>query len=107
MYQALLATLGCTLSSLKAMASVKTVYTLAFAVLLASGILVTFPPTTTFAATCSSNCGQGETISVTGTTCSCTDNSGCTWTSGGKNYSSSCGTVAVSGGPAPILDAAE
>lgn len=90
-------TLGRTVSSFKAMASVKSIYTLAFALLLASGILVAFPPTSTLAATCSSNCGQGETISVTGTTCSCTDNSGCTWTSGGKNYSSSCGTVPISG----------
>lgn len=86
------------LSSLKAKGLVKSAYTLAFALLLASGILVALPPTSTLAAACSANCGQGETISIAGaSTCSCTDNSGCTWTINGHNYSSSCGTIPVSG----------
>ena len=86
------------LSSLKASAAVKSVYALAFALLLAGALLVAFPPTTTKASTCSATCGQGETISVTGSSCSCTDNTGCSWTGNdGKNYSSSCGKVPISG----------
>jgi hypothetical protein len=91
-------TLGRALSSLKATAPVKSVYALAFALLLASAVLVAFPLTTTKASTCSAACGQGETISVTGSTCSCTDNTGCTWTAAdGKHYESSCGKVPISG----------
>lgn len=90
--------LGRTLSSLKATAPVKSVYALAFALLLGSALLVAFPPTTTKASTCSASCGQGETISVTGSSCSCTDNTGCSWTAAdGKNYTSSCGKVPISG----------
>lgn len=83
-----------TRSKLKALTSVKSVYTLAFALLLATGTLVALPPTKTLAADCSANCNQGEKITITGaTSCSCEDNKGCTWTFAGKNYSSSCGTV--------------
>jgi len=82
------------LSNLKAFASVKSVYTLAFALLLITGTLVAFPPSNTLAANCTANCNQGEAITITGaSTCSCTDNVGCTWTFAGKNYSSSCGPV--------------
>ena len=84
------------LSNLKVLASVKSLYTLAFALLLTTGALVAFPPTNTLAANCSAACGQGETITITGaTTCSCTDNQGCTWTFAGKNYAQSCGTVPI------------
>jgi hypothetical protein len=85
-----------TLSGLKAMVSMKSVYTLAFALLLASGILVAFPPASSLAANCSASCGQGETITITGaTSCSCTDNQGCTWTFAGKSYAQTCGTVPI------------
>lgn len=91
-------TLGRRLSGLKASAAVKSVYALAFALLLAGALLVAFPPTTSKASSCSADCGQGETISVKGSTCSCTDNTGCSWTGAdGKNYSSSCGKVPISG----------
>jgi hypothetical protein len=84
------------LSKLKALTSVKSVYTFAFALLLATGTLVAFPPTNTLAADCSANCNQGEKITITGaTTCSCTDNHGCTWTFAGKNYSAMCGTIPI------------
>jgi len=53
------------LSNLKAFASVKTVYTLAFALLLATGTLVVFPLSNTLAADCSANCNQGEKITIT------------------------------------------
>lgn len=91
MYQALRVTRGRTLSCLKAIASVKAAYTLAFALLMASGILLAFPPTGVLAASCSASCAGGSSISVTdATTCSCTDNSGCTWTVNGHNYASNC-----------------
>jgi hypothetical protein len=81
-------------STLKALTSVKSVYTLAFALLLATGTLVALPPTKTLAADCSANCNQGEKITITGaTSCSCEDNKGCTWTFAGKNYASECGKV--------------
>ena len=87
-----------TKSHFKALTSVKSVYALAFALLLATGALVALPPTHTLAADCSANCNQGEKITITGaTSCSCEDNKGCTWTFAGKNYSSSCGVVPVSG----------
>jgi len=79
---------------LKAFATVKSVYTLAFALLLATGTLVAFPLSTTLAANCQANCNQGQQITITGaSTCTCTDNVGCTWTFAGKNYSSACGPV--------------
>ena len=85
-----------TQSRLKAVASVKSIYTIAFALLLTSGILVAFPPTSTLAAACSATCGQGETISIAGaSSCSCTDNQGCTWTINGKNYAATCGVQPV------------
>ena len=96
MYQASHLTSGRTVSRLKALVSMKSVYTLAFAALLASATLVAFPTTRTLAADCSAACNGGETISIKGaTTCSCTDYQGCTWTSGGTNYASSCGTKPV------------
>jgi hypothetical protein len=91
MFQALRVTRGRTLSSLKATASAKAVYTLAFALLLASGILLAVPPISTLAANCSASCAGGSSITVTdATSCSCTDNAGCTWTVGGHNYASNC-----------------
>ena len=85
------------LCKLKALTSVKSVYTFAFALLLATGTLVAIPPTNTLAADCSANCNQGEKITITGaSSCSCTDNQGCTWTFAGKNYAANCGTVPVS-----------
>jgi hypothetical protein len=99
MYQALRITWGRSLSRLKAIASVKSVYTLAFALLLASGILLAFPPPSALAANCSASCAGGSSISVTNaTSCSCTDNAGCTWTTGGSNYASSCASPPPGGG---------
>lgn len=96
MYQALRVTWGRTLSGLKAMASVKLVYTLAFAALLATGILLAVPPTSTLAANCSATCAGGASIEVAGaSSCSCSDGIGCTWTSGGHEFAQMCG----SGGP--------
>jgi hypothetical protein len=55
----------------KALPCVKTLYAVAFVVLLASGMLLAFPLTTTFAANCSADCGTGEVINITGAaTCS-------------------------------------
>ena len=83
-----------TRSTLKALTSVKSIYTLAFALLLATGTLVALPPTNTLAADCSANCNQGEKITITGaSSCSCEDNKGCAWTFAGKNYSATCGAA--------------
>lgn len=99
MHQALRVTRGRGLSRLKAIASVKSIYALAFALLLASGILLTFPPTSALAASCSASCAGGSSISVTNaTSCSCTDNAGCSWTTGGQNYASSCASPPPGGG---------
>ena len=85
MPQTLRLTVTRSLSNLKALAAVKSVYTLALVLLLATGTLVAFPPSNTLAADCSASCSQGEKITISGaSTCSCTDNVGCTWNFGGK-----------------------
>jgi hypothetical protein len=91
-------TLGRSLSRIKVLASVRSLYTLAFALLLGSAALIAFPMGGTRAASCSAACNQGETINIAGAqSCSCTDNQGCNWTINGKSYSSSCGTIPISG----------
>lgn len=103
MYQTSHLTFGRSLSNLKAIVSVKSVYSLAFALLLASGMLVVFPPTSTLAATCSATCAGGQTITVTGaSSCSCIDYSGCAWTIDGHNWSSNCATTVGYDDPMPI-----
>lgn len=66
-------------------------YVFGLALVLTSTLLLAHPPTIAFAATCSAPCQYGSSIVVSGTTsCSCTDNVGCTWTENGKTYSQSC-----------------
>ena len=66
-------------------------YTIGFALVLASGVLLTHPPTTALAATCDAQCQYGSAIHVSGSSCSCTDNVGCTWTnSAGESFTQNC-----------------
>ena len=68
------------------------VYALSVVPLLVSGILLVNPPVV-FAADCSAVCKHGSNISVSGSTCSCTDNQGCTWTDyDGKKHTQNCAT---------------
>ena len=62
------------------MKKIYSLYTIGFALVLASGALLTHPPTTALAANCTAQCQYGSNISVSGSSCSCTDNDGCTWT---------------------------
>lgn len=66
-------------------------YVFGLALILTSALLLSHPPTTAFAAVCVASCQYGSDISVSGSSCSCTDNTGCTWTaSDGKSYSQQC-----------------
>ena len=70
------------------------VFTPAFvmALVITSAILLSRPPTTACAAQCIALCEVGSDITVEGTSCSCTDNVGCTWTKDGKKYTQKCAT---------------
>lgn len=67
-------------------------YTIGFALVLASGVLLTHPPTTALAdSDCSTTCQYGSNIRVSGTTCSCKVNVGCTWTNEkGESFTQDC-----------------
>lgn len=65
-------------------------YILGFALVLASGILLSHPPTTAFAASCQASCQYGSSIIVNGSSCSCTDNVGCTFVENGQRYTQNC-----------------
>lgn len=83
------------------MKRIYSLYATGIALVLASGILLANPPTTVLAATCSAMCQYGSDIFVTGTSCSCTDNVGCTWTnSQGQSFTQNCAKRKVG----PILD---
>jgi hypothetical protein len=53
-------------------------YAIGFGLVLASAVLITFPPTA-LAATCETTCSNGEVIRVSGESCACNAN-GCTYT---------------------------
>jgi hypothetical protein len=65
-------------------------YILSCALVLASGILLAHPPVTAFASACTASCQYGSNVSVSGSSCSCTDNVGCTFTENGHSYTQSC-----------------
>lgn len=71
------------------MKKIYSLYTLAIALMLASGILLVNPPSV-FAATCIASCQHGSDVSVSGTTCSCTDNVGCTFTNSEGTFTQNC-----------------
>jgi len=79
-------------------------YVFGLALVLASAILLSRPPTTAYAAACAATCQYGSSITVSGTSCSCTDNDGCTWTENGHTYSQKCAKrVGNEGGEDPTM----
>lgn len=73
------------------MRRIYSLYTTGIVLVLACGILLAKPPTTVCAAECRARCEFGSHIYVSGVTCSCTDNVGCTWTnSQGQSFTQTC-----------------
>lgn len=73
------------------MKKIYSLYTVGIALVLASGILLSKPPTV-LAADCTAYCQYGSNIRVTGTTCSCQDNVGCTFTNSQGTFTQKCAT---------------
>ncbi len=65
-------------------------YALAFALVLASGVLLAYPPIA-LAPSCDANCCDGSKVKVEGVSCTCQDNLGCTYTdSNGRRRTKVC-----------------
>ena len=73
------------------MKRIYSLYAVGVALVLASGILLSNPPTV-LAASCSARCTFGDNISVSGTSCSCEDNVGCTFTNSQGTFTQKCAT---------------
>ena len=73
------------------MKRIYSLYAMALALVLASGILLSNPPTV-LAAACTANCRFGGNITVSGTSCSCQDNIGCTFTNSQGTFTQKCAT---------------
>ena len=71
------------------MKKIYSLYALAIGLLLASGILLAHPPIV-LAADCSAQCQYGSNVYVSGTSCSCTDNLGCTFTNSQGTFTQNC-----------------
>lgn len=71
------------------MKRIYSLYAVGIALVLASGVLLSNPPTV-LAAACTANCQYGSSITVSGTTCSCTDNVGCTFTNSQGTFTQNC-----------------
>ena len=84
------------------MKRIYSLYAAAFALVLAGAVVLLTPPTTVYACTGSASCQYGNSVSIPygASSCSCTDNDGCTWTISGKSYSQKC---AAKGGDEEIL----
>ena len=67
-------------------------YAVAFALVLAGGVILLTPPRTVYACTGSAKCANGDNVNVPigATDCHCTDNVGCTWTKDVKTYTQKC-----------------
>ena len=76
------------------MKPIHSLYAAAFALVFAGGVVLLTPPTTVYACGGYATCQYGAAITIPdgATTCSCTDNVGCTWTKDGKTYKQSCAT---------------
>ena len=74
------------------MKRIYSLYAAAFALIFAGGVVLLTPPTTVYACGGYALCqyGQAVTIPSGATSCSCTDNVGCTWTKDGKTYTQKC-----------------
>lgn len=75
------------------MKRIYSLYAVGIALVLASGILLSNPPTV-FAAVCTASCEFGSNITVSGTSCSCEDNKGCTFTNEKGTFTQKCATKA-------------
>ena len=71
------------------MKKIYALYALGIGLVLASAIVLVNPPIA-FAATCTASCRYGSRISVSGTTCSCTDDVGCTFTNSQGTFAQNC-----------------
>ena|GEM_PF-2577610 len=69
-------------------------YAIAFALVFAGAVILLTPPTTVYACGGYAVCQYGGAVSIPpgASSCSCTDNVGCTWTKDGKSYSQKCAT---------------
>lgn len=67
-------------------------YAVGLALVLVGGAILLTPPTTVYACTGSARCEFGESVVIPlgATSCSCTDNQGCTWVKNGQTYSQPC-----------------
>jgi hypothetical protein len=73
------------------MKRIYSLYAVGIALVLASGILLSNPPTV-FASVCTAKCTYGDNITVSGTKCSCEDNVGCTFTNSQGTFTQKCAT---------------
>ena len=71
------------------MKKIYSLYAVGIGLALASAIVLANPPIA-FAAGCVASCQYGSNISVSGTSCSCTDNVGCTFTNGQGTFTQNC-----------------
>lgn len=74
------------------MKRIHSLYAAAFALVLAGAAVVLTPPTTVYACGGYADCQYGDAVHIPSgaSSCSCTDNVGCTWTKDGKSYSQKC-----------------
>ena len=73
------------------MKRIYSLYAVGMALVLASGILLSNPPTVC-AAVCTAKCTYGGNITVSGDKCSCEDNKGCTFTNSEGTFRQNCAT---------------
>ena len=74
------------------MKRIYSLYAAALALVFAGGVILFTPPTTVYACGGFALCQYGDAVTIpTGaSSCSCTDNVGCSWTKDGKSYSQKC-----------------
>lgn len=71
------------------MKKIYSLYAMGIGLALASAILLANPPIA-FAAACTASCQYGSNVTVSGSTCSCTDNVGCTFTNSEGTFTQNC-----------------
>ena len=71
------------------MKKIYSLYAMGIGLALASAIVLANPPIA-FAASCIASCEYGSSVSVSGTSCSCTDNVGCTFTNSKGTFTQNC-----------------
>ena len=74
------------------MKRIYSLYAAAFALVVAGGVILLTQPTIVYACGGYAMCQYGSPVTIPSgaTSCSCTDNVGCTWTKDGKTYSQKC-----------------